>query len=141
MSFWSTIGDIGAGIISEPLNVLGVNVGQNKLFSSNTAYQEVSGIQSTVANIGISAIKGSGTSSGNADITTQVGNAITTLFGGLASELGTSAGKAAGSVVGTKLNWSLSSIFSKYGTIVIVLLFGIFILIFIRVSRRRRKRR
>ena len=46
------LGNIGAGIVSYPANVLGIDLGQKKLFSSDKAYEAIKGIQQGVASVG-----------------------------------------------------------------------------------------
>ena len=52
MSFWGTIGDVMAGAVTQLLNVLGVNIGQKRLFSSDKSYGAMTSAQKLVSTVG-----------------------------------------------------------------------------------------
>jgi len=59
MSIWSKIGDIAASVITKPLDVLGIDVGQKKLYSSSEAAAKAKAANAAIGKAGIALATGS----------------------------------------------------------------------------------
>jgi len=59
MSIWSKIGDIAASVVTKPLDVLGINIGQDKLYSSSQAAAKAKAANALVGKSAIALATGS----------------------------------------------------------------------------------
>lgn len=134
MSTWfGNIIRAGANVIQAPIQAITGKTIFNKSYTGDTSTLPTNQLSSWFSDaVGGGALKDKGTTGTN-DVTALIGNAINTLFGGVADRAGTAAGTAAGkSITNTAPAWLWPIIL--IGALVVVL--G-----FVFVSKKRGKRK